>query len=447
MAIEIHAVGGFGEVGRNMTAVKVGGDVLILDMGLHMPNYIRATDVEREELVRLSREQLRQANAVPDDSAIEDWRKQVRAIVLSHAHLDHIGAIPYLAQRYDCPIICTPYTAAVLRAILRDDRIKLPNEIIEVKPNGTHKINESLSIEMVNITHSIPQASVVALHTNEGIVLYTNDFKLDKTPTLGKPVNFDALKVLGDKGVKVAFIDALYSHEASKTPSEAVARDMLKEVLIDVDSRGKAILVTTFSSHIARLKSICEFARQLKRKVVFIGRSLTKYIYAAKDASIIDLTAEGKTVKYAKQMAKVLKQVERHGREKYLLVVTGHQGEPKSVLSRIADGKLNFKFMPEDHVVFSCKVIPVEINRQQRRILEEKLKSFGVRIFRDVHCSGHPYREDLKDFMKLIKAECVIPSHCDEQRFDDFLELAEELGYSLNKNLKPLLTGQRISID
>ena len=168
--IEIRAIGGYGEVGKNMTAVRVDDEVVIFDMGIHLPNYIKYTEEEREDVTKLSAKALQNVEAIPDDSQIKDWRHDVQAIIPSHAHLDHIGAIPYLAKKYDAPVICTPFTAAVLKTILKDEKIDLPNDIRTLPPNGQIKISQKLKVEFVNITHSTAQAVAVALHTPYGVV-------------------------------------------------------------------------------------------------------------------------------------------------------------------------------------------------------------------------------------------------------------------------------------
>lgn len=442
--ITIKAVGGYGEVGRNMTAVKVDDEIVIFDMGLHMPNYVRFTEEEREEVIRISEKELRKANAIPDDSMIENWKDSVVAIVPSHAHLDHLGAIPFMAQKYKAPIICTPYTAAVLNATLKADRIKLPNRIIELRQGKLFRLSGKLTLEFIDITHSIPDSALIALHTKYGSVLYTLDFKFDNTPVIGKKPNYKRLNHLRKKCVKVVIVDSLYAYKLKKTHSEAIAREMLKEVLLNVDNKKNAILVTTFSSHIARLKSIVEFGRKLKRKVVFLGRSLEKYCLAAEDCGIYYFSKKVDIVKYGKRIESKLKSIEREGREKFLLVVTGHQGEPKATLSKISRKEIPFRLKKGDTVIFSCQVIPTNINKMQREQLEKQLKSFGVRIFKDIHVSGHGSRKDMRELINFIKPEHIIPAHSSKEVINDFIKLGQELGYEPGKNLHALTNGLKV---
>ena len=446
MVVEICAVGGWGEIGRNMTAVRIDDSVVLFDMGLHMPNYIKLTEEEIGEWVKLNEPALKRANAVPQDGVIKDWRDKVVAIVISHGHLDHAGAAPYLAAKYDAPIICTPFTAAILRSICKDEKIKIPNKIVEYDAGSKITIADNLVLEFCNITHSTPQDVMAVLHTKYGCVIYANDFKLDDHPTLGRKPNYDHFKKLGDKGVLALISDCLYAPKESRTPCEAVAKEMLQDVLLGIDARGKAVIVTTFASHIARLKSIAEFGKRLGRKVVFMSRSIAKYCNAAEEAGVAYLSKEDvQIIKYGSQIRKKLKQVMAKGKDKFLLVVSGHQGEPKSALSRMAKKILPFRFSPGDVVVFAASVIPAEINQKNREVLEEKLKAFGVRLFKDVHVSGHAFKEDLREFIKMLKPKHVFPTHGEPRMVDAFAGLATELGYN-EENIHKLTNGQRVSL-
>jgi len=440
MAIEILPVGGFGEVGKQMVAVKVDNEVVIFDMGLHLPNYILAT--EGEEIRKISREQLMKAQAIPDDTLLGDWKGKVKAIVLSHAHLDHIGAVPFMASTYKAPIISAPFTCSVIRRICADEGIRIPN-LKPLNPNDKLQICENLTIELIHITHSVPQSTVIALHTPHGIVVYANDFKLDNRPVLGKKPNTEALEALGKEGVAALMCECLYAQTPGKTPSETVAKEMLKDVLLHVNNKGSAVIVTTFSSHIARLTSIVECGQKLGRKVVFLGRSLSKYVEAAKEMGITDFKGI-EIVYYPKEVAKKLKEIQAKGRDKYMIVCTGHQGEPGAVLSKMADGKLPFKFQPQDNIIFSCTTIPADINVKNRKILEDKLNSFGVRTFRDIHVSGHASREDLREFLTMLKPQVVCPSHGSKAMMTAFGELCKQLPFKTN--VMTIINGQKIEV-
>jgi len=444
MSVEIAAVGGWGEVGRNMTAVKIDDEAVILDMGLHLPNYIRLTEQEIGEFVKQTETSLKKAEAIPQDGKIKDWRENVKAILVTHAHLDHLGAVPYMAAKYDAPIICTPFSASILRTICKDEKIDLQNKIIELKPGQSMQLTKNLKLEFCHITHSTPQTVIITLHTPYGVIMYGNDYKLDSHPTMGTPVNYEHYKNLGDKGVLALIQDCLYSAEQRKTPSEQVAKDMLRDVLIDIDNKGKGLILTTFASHIARLKTITEFGKMLNRKVIIMGRSMAKYCNAAKEIGLVDLSKQAEILKYARQIRRKLKDIQNK-KDKYLLVVSGHQGEPKSTLSKMIDGIYQWKFS-NDHVIFSSQIIPAEINRQQRAIMDEKLKKLGARIFKDIHVSGHSSREDIREIITLLKPKHLLPTHGEKEKTESFNSLAEELGYKKDKTLHNLSNGQRITL-
>jgi ribonuclease J len=354
-----------------------------------------------------------------------------------------MGAAPYLAAKYDVPIICTPFTASILRTICYDEKIDMQNEIIALKPGQTIPLSKNIKLEFCHITHSTPQTIIATLHTPHGIIMYGNDYKLDLHPTLGSPANYEHLKNLGEKGVIALIQDCLYAAEHRKTPSEQVAKEMLREVLLDVDNKGKGIIITTFASHIARLKSIAEFGKMLGRKTIFMGRSMAKYCYAAKEADVIDLFKQAEILKYSRQIRRKLNDIQ-HKKDKYLIVVSGHQGEPKSALSKMLDGFYHWNWSSDDHVIFSSHVIPADINIKQRAEMDEKLKKLNVRIFTDIHVSGHSSREDLRDMITMVKPKNILPTHGEQTMMNAFNSLAQEMGYKLNKNLHPLTNGQRI---
>ncbi len=439
--IEIYAVGGYNEVGKNCTAVNVDGEVVIIDLGINLENYIKLT--EDEDIVKISTDKLMKAGAVPDISVLDKIKSNVKAIVVGHAHLDHIGAIPYIANRFNAPVIGTPYSTEVIKSILKEDKIKLNNEIKILNLNSYYKVSNNLKIEFIHITHSIPQATLVAIHTKYGVIVYANDFKLDLHPTLGKKPNFKRLEEIGKENVIALIVESTYANDAKKMPSERVAKEMLRDVLLGTDNKDNLIIVTTFSSHIARLKSIIEFGKKLNRKILFLGRSLAKYVKAAENIGLVNFSKDVKLVKYSRQIERILKKVDKE-RKKYLLVTTGHQGEHKSVLYKIAKGEFKFKLYPEDSIIFSCRTIPTPTNIANREALENELKLSGVRIFKDIHQSGHAAREDLRDFINFIKPKNIIPSHGNKDMKNALVELAGEMGYKINENLFLVKDGHKI---
>jgi len=428
--IRLYAIGGYSEIGRNMTAIQYNSSIIIIDMGIHLPSVIKY----KKEFEDLTKKEMQELGAIPDDSILEPFKDQVKAILIGHAHLDHCAAIPYLASKYNCPIYATPYTIEVIKKILKDKEIKIKNSLRAISPNQKIKITKNITAEFIHMTHSIPQTAMISIKTPKGIILYANDFKFDNSPVLGKPPNYEKLKKLKDK-VLLLIIDSLYADTPGKTPSEKVARELLKDVLLGTNNKGHAVLITTFSSHIARLKSILEFGLKLRRKVVFLGRSLNKYINAAEKINLVNFSRKAEVIGYRSKIRRKLKQIEKHGRSSYLIVCTGHQGEPDAVLAKIVNGIYKFKLYPGDHVIFSSSIIPNKENIEQRKKLDNKLKSLGIRIFTNVHSSGHAYREDLRDLIKIIKPKIIIPAHADLPKLKAFVELAQEEGYKKGKNI------------
>jgi ribonuclease J len=443
--MKIFSVGGFNEVGKNMTIVEVGEDAFIFDMGLYLPPIVELE--EREKLY--NEKKLRSIGALPDDLVIDgEVRKKVRAIFISHAHLDHVGAVPYMAERYNADIYATPFTIEVLKTIMNDDYLRIRNNLKVIQPNSSvivHGRSRKYTVDFINITHSTVQTSMIALHTPEGVVLYANDFKFDNNPILGKKPNYEKLRELAKEGVQALILDSLYAGTERKTPSEKIARGLLEDVLFTTDNTNAAIFVTTFSSHIARLKSIVDFGKQLGRKIVFVGRSLSKYVNAAKNVKMCPFGKDIMLCSYRNQVQSILKRVNK-ARQEFLVVCTGHQGEPGSILERISRNEMPFRFNPRDHLIFSSKVIPTPISISNRSMMDKKFKKMGVRIFDEVHVSGHAGREDLRDFITMINPAHIIPAHGDLTMLSAMAELSTELGYKFGKECIVMQDGQEIKI-
>ncbi len=443
--LEICAVGGFSEVGKNMFAIKYNDEVIICDMGFYIPEIVRLSEDEVTK-TELTREQMIELGAIPDDNVIKEWKNKVKGIFVTHAHLDHIGAIPYLAEQYHCPVYGTPFSIEVIKSIIKDEGFRLKNKLVTLKPDSKIKISKNIHVEFVNVTHSTPQTVMIAVHTPAGIALYANDFKFDNHPVIGKKPNYKRLEELGKKGIKVLVADALYSNSDMKTPSEKVAREMLKDVLMGTDNANHVIIVTTFASHIARLKSIVEFGKKLNRKIVFLGRSLHKYVTAAQNVGLVDFTQDVEIIRFSGRVKAKLKKIQKDP-SKYLIVCTGNQGEPRAILSRLAVKELPYHFIPGDHIIFSCKTIPSPINIANRTFLEDKLKKQKLRLFKDIHASGHAAREDLRDLVTLTKPEHVIPAHGGVQEVTPMANLCEDMGYRLGKTVHLMRDGQILDLE
>ncbi|MBN1646327.1 MBL fold metallo-hydrolase [Candidatus Woesearchaeota archaeon] len=426
MSLEVIPIGGFGEVGRNCVAVRYHNknidELVICDMGLEVENYVKFT--EDEDIIHVDPQTLIDIKAAPDISILGNLKKKVKAICITHAHLDHLGSIPHLAGFFNCPVHGTDFSVEVIKSIVKDEQISFSNKLIRHNVNSTFPVSDSIDVEFISIAHSVPQSVAVAVHTPEGSVLYCNDFKFDKAKILGQKQNLERLRQIK---IKCLIVDSLYAGKVQKTPSERVARQMLEDTLKGVDSKNKAIVVTTFSSHIARLKAIADISKQLRREPVFLGRSLAKYMNAAKLAGVYDFNGV-KIIKYKRKINNFLEKLKDP--EKYVLVVTGHQGEPKAVLARMAEGL--FKWKENDIVVFSCITIPVKICKKNRKVLEKKLKSRKVRMFKDVHVSGHASKEDHHDLLELVRPEHIIPTHGNKKMRRALRNLAVDMGWKKN---------------
>ena len=446
--MEIHTIGGFNEVGKNMTVVDMGDDAVMFDAGVHLPALIELQEQEERQTIP-SEKKLRNIGALPNDLILDKFgiRNKVRAILLGHAHLDHIGAIPYLGYRYKAPVVGTPFTTTVLKKILQDDKIKIPNQIKAVNPNSTYTIKgkRNYEVEFINATHSTIQTSMMALHTPEGIVLYANDFKMDNTPVMGLPPNYQALKRIAKQGVKALVVDSLYSGSEGKTPSEKIARAMVEEVLMTVENQKSAIFVATFSSHIARIKSIVDYAKKLNRKVYVIGRSMNKYLSAAKEVNMCPYHKDIYIGSYKRQVEAILKKVSKD-RENSLVICTGHQGESGSILDRLSRKQLPFEFTQNDNIIFASNTIPVPVNIASKGQLDKRLKKSGVRIFDKVHVSGHGGKEDLRDLISIVNPEHIIPAHGSTQQLTPMIELAREMGYDIGKQCHLMQDGQKLKL-
>lgn len=442
--MKIHAIGGYNEVGKNMTALEIGDDVILFDAGLYLPPIVELE--EREKLGIYNENSLRNMKAIPDDLVLDrkGLTKNVRALLISHAHLDHVGAVPYLENRYNAEIVGTPFTMEVLQE-LRKEGMKIKNKLKYVHPNSQYTVKgkKDYPVEFINITHSTLQTALIAVHTNEGYVVYANDFKLDNNPVVGQKPNYDAMKRIAQKGIKVLIMESLYASNSGKTPSERIARNLLEDVLLSTANEDSLIVVTTFSSHIARLKSIVEFGKKLNRRIVFLGRSLHKYVDASIRVNLCSFNKDMKMFVYRGQVNSILKKINKNKKD-YMIVCTGHQGEPGSILDRIAKGETPLVLSKNDNIIFSSKVIPVEVNIANRAMLEKRLKRNGARIFDEVHVSGHASREDLRDFIDMLQPEHIIPAHGDMKKLSSLIDLATEMGYKYGKNCHMLQNGEHV---
>lgn len=411
MTVTITPLGGIGEVGRNCVAVEVDNDIFICDMGFHLERFIEVTEDDYPARGHLLR-RLVSTQAIPDRKWLRSRKDRIKGICISHAHLDHVGAIRYLAKGLDCPIYATKFAANVIRSM---EERKLP-KIVEVKVGATVTVN-SLSIEFIRLSHSTPESCILAFHTpNDGIVVYANDYKNDQHAPFEPPTDVERIKQLSASAL---IVDSLYANAPGHCPSELKARNHVLSLQPQLENK-RAIVVSTFSSHIYRIKSLIELAKRLKRTPIIVGRSLSKYLsagdYLFPEAKYL------KQYKYRNEVNEFLSNVSNP--QKYFLIVTGHQGEPNAVLSRMANGV--FDFTSEDAVVFSCRTIPSPITIENREVLENKLHEHHVDVIKDVHVSGHAHQEDHRDLLSWLRPKYVIPAHAEPAGDKAMIELVNE---------------------
>lgn len=417
--MRIIAIGGFGDITGNSLLVIHNNEALILDLGLNMENYIQ---LSREEDVKLlSVEQLVKAKALPDYKLIKSFlnKKVLKAIVLSHAHLDHVGAIPFIIDKLRPELVIgSGFTITLLKSLFK----KQPDvKMLNLSFKHTLRLG-SFDITLLRITHSVPETAVIMVKAGGKTLVYANDFKFDNKPLLGKPSDIKSLK---DLKPDLLVIESLYSMHEGKALTESIAKEMLKDIFTTIPT-NKGLIVTTFSSHIARLKTIVEFSKKLGRKPVMLGRSLDRYTRAAALSGIYRFKV--KTIKYRRDINRFLRLVSNPSNnrsKKYTLIVTGNQGEPEAVLSRMLS---NYRFK-KDVVVFSSKTIPTKTTMKNRKKLVDRLRDIDCSVYEDVHVSGHAHIEDLKNFLHITKPKLAIPTHSDNKRLRAFKRLALNEGF------------------
>lgn len=426
--MKLYTIGGYNEVGKNMTAVEIRDEIVILDAGYDM----EALMDEEEKVESISTKELIKKGILPKDKDIYDQREKVKGIVIGHGHLDHVGAVANFAASYSCPIIASPYTMKIVEEQISEYKKEIGNERIVLKPGDTYNLTSKFAVEFVKVTHSIPDTMLTVLHTPEGRFAYGLDFRVDNKPVLGEPTDIKRLEELGKEGIKILVADSTRVDAPGTGSSESDVLEQLRFKLDQLYSEDGAVIITTFSSHIERLKSILK-VNDGRRKVAFIGRSLKEYTSPASDLGYIQLN-DVQIASYKDEVDKLFGIINEE-KNKWLIICTGNQGEARSVLKRISEEQYPFRLAPGDDVIFSSSTIPTEINRAERYKLEKTLHKTGARLHFNVHASGHGHREDLRFLLHTLKPEIMIPGHGDIHKLAVHATLAQEEGYVLNENL------------
>ena len=394
-------LGGAGEIGMNLNLYGLGRpgkeDWLMIDLGITFGDGTNpGVDV-----------------ILPDPTFITERRDRLVGLVLTHAHEDHLGAVPYLWPRLRCPIYATPFTAAMLRRKLSEFDPKRAAPITEVPLGGRFKVGP-FDLELITLTHSIPEPNAVAIRTPLGTVLHTGDWKFDPDPVVGPTADEAALSQLGDDGVLALVGDSTNSLEPGTGGSEG---DLL-ETLTTIIKGGRArVAVACFASNVARLETIAAAAAAADRDVVVAGRSLRNIEAAARETGYL---ADVRPFIDAADAATITK-------DKMVVVCTGSQGEPRSALSRIAAGNHpNITLGAGDRIIFSSRVIPG--NEISVSNLQNQLAQNGVEMFTwkdgPVHVSGHPARDELALMYALTRPKIAVPVHGEARHLIEHARLA-----------------------
>ncbi len=352
---------------------------------------------------------------MPDPSFIEDQRNDLLALVLTHAHEDHLGAVPYLWWRLQCPIYATPFTASILRRKLAEADLLDDVEVIVVPLAGRFQIGP-FDLELITLTHSIPEPNAIAIRTALGTVLHTGDWKFDPDPVIGESADIEALRALGDEGIRAIVCDSTNVFSPGESGSES---DLLENLTRLIGEATGKVAVACFASNVARLETISQAARANGRQIVIAGQSLIRIEKAARENGYLASTPHFIQQEEASQIPG----------NKTVVICTGSQGEPRAALSRIAANDHPYINLGNgDTVLFSSRVIPG--NETSIANLQNQLVRLGVQIITAsdafIHVSGHPARDELTQMYQLARPEVSIPVHGELRHLREHARLAKE---------------------
>jgi ribonuclease J len=397
--MRVVALGGLGEIGRNMTVFEYDGKLLIVDCGVLFPE-------ENQPGIDL---------ILPDFSYIRERLHDVVGLALTHGHEDHIGAVPYLLkERADIPVIGSKLTLAFTEAKLKERRITAP--LVEVKAGMKQKFGP-FELEFIAVNHSIPDALAIAIRTDAGLILATGDFKMDQLPLDGRVTDLRAFARLGEEGVDLFMTDSTNADVPGFTTSE---RDIIPALDRTFHATSRRVIVASFASHVHRIQQILNIAIAHDRKVAFVGRSMVRNMKLAEDLGYLDVPS-GLIVD--------AKNIDDYG-DKIVLICTGSQGEPLAALSRMANGDHQIKVGKGDTVILASSLIPGNENSVYRVINE--LTRFGAEVIHKgnalVHVSGHAAAGELLYCYNIVKPKNVMPIHGEWRHMRANAELAIKTG-------------------
>ncbi|MFZ2082411.1 MAG: ribonuclease J [Xanthobacteraceae bacterium] len=400
------ALGGIGEIGMNLSIYGFGDERrrqwIIVDCGVSFASEEHLPGVDL---------------ILPDIRYLIEERRNILALVLTHGHEDHMGALIDLWPRLKVPIHATPFTAALFEA-RRASETGAPEIPVQVVPVGGHLSIGPFAIDFINVAHSIPESNALAIRTPAGTVLHTGDWKIDPTPLIGGPTDAAKLSALGDEGVLALVGDSTNAVRDGRSPSES---DVAKTLAHLIRTAPRRVAVTTFASHVGRLRAVADAARAAEREVVVVGRAMERVVQVARETGYLDGIQD-------------FRSVESYGYlppEKVVALCTGSQGEPRAALARIAeDEHPDVALSRGDRVIFSARPIPGNEKAIARVI--NGLVAQGVEVITDrthlVHVSGHPRRDELRDMIGWVRPKILIPAHGEALHLAEHAALARRAG-------------------
>ena len=409
MPVSIYALGGLGEVGKNMYCIENEETIIIIDCGVRFPG-VEFPGIDY---------------VVPDFTHLKNNRNKVKAIFITHGHEDHIGGIPFLVKSLNIPAIYAPKLAA---ALIRNkfDEMRLSDNLplIEYTDNTAVRVDQFV-VSFFRVTHSIPDSFGVVVDTPEGRIVSTGDFKVDLTP-IGPDINLTRMAELGREGVDLLLSDSTNAENEGFTPSEKNVLDSIDDVFAKASGR---LIISTFSSNISRIQQICEVANKYARKIVIIGRSMEKAMDIARGYGYIkipdDMIIEPEEIKNFKS-------------NQIVVICTGSQGEPMAALSRIANGEhKDIHIAPGDTVVFSSSAIPgngLMIDHVVNQLARCGADVVTNSILNDIHSSGHPSKQELRLVLKIFKPRYFMPMHGEHRMLLIHSQIANEVGVPLENS-------------
>ena len=395
-------LGGTGEIGMNLNLYRASGKWLAIDCGIGFGGN------ENPEVEIM----------MPDPGFIADRRDDLLALVITHAHEDHIGAVAHLWRQLRCPVYATPFATAVLKRKLGEAGLVNEVRVHTIQPGGSFKIGP-FDLQFLTVAHSLPEAQALVIRTQYGTILHTGDWKLDPSPLVGPPTDEAAFAKLGEEGVLAMVCDSTNAMVDGHSGSEADVRQSLTELIRSI-KHGR-VAVTCFASNVARVESVAVAARDAGRHVALVGRSLRNLETAARECGYLRGLPDFVSEEEAGSIPD----------DNLLMLVTGSQGEPRSALSRIAaDTHPNIALGEGDTVIYSSRMIPG--NERPIISVQDGLVRRGVRVITDAdtmtHVSGHPARDELRHLYSLVKPKFSVPVHGEWRHLSAHAALAKEGG-------------------